>query len=252
MILCLSFVVTIFYSRLSACSYYNFDIYLVSLQNKSTMAVQLNTLKHVNERDKLAVYSWVRNIEKTHKLSQSVPSLVLSMTILYFRDDEIWDDNEYVDRTRDNKEIRGPGNEGSTIYKVSGVNKICPLRKGKYEWDILIKDSFDHPSKWPICIGLLCESTEKVIGAFYFSNGQRATNCHYFGATTYEYGEEYDKNDKISVLLDTSSQKISFKKNDKDQGIAFSFEEIEENSMWELFVSIRAQWWLEIVKFSRY
>ena len=80
---------------------------------------QLNT---IDKRTKYSVYGWMRNEEKALKL-RHIPSMISSMCILYFRDDEIFGvtPNDQV-KLSENKKIitKIDGN-----YSIKNPIEIC-------------------------------------------------------------------------------------------------------------------------------
>lgn len=228
------------------------------------MAAKSKLLENIDERDKLAVHGWMRNVKQNVKLAQNIPSLVSSICILYFQDDEIFDKKGIkVNISTDNKEILGPSGMFAVAYSVKGINKISSLRPGKYEWDIKITD-VEKPRKWPIYIGVACDIDNKHFGGYYLSNGtfdtyqidsEKNTSYPMYSMCNFStrYVEEsvYEKDDKISVCLDLLQDKITFKKNDIDQQFKFKGLQKGENITYRLSVHIRAGAYLEIVKFRR-
>ena len=85
-------------------------------------------LNKVDKRTKYSVYGWIRNNEKSLKLS-NVPSMITSICVLYFRDEEIFDVIS--------KETELSGNK-KMITKISEIiMKICEVMNIIFIWKLV-------------------------------------------------------------------------------------------------------------------
>lgn len=120
----------------------------------------------------------------------------------------------------------------STQLKVKSNNwrliKGTELKeKNKYEWKIKIHSFLGTGNTWGIIIGVANKSHENQVedwlgksnlGWGYVSNGLKIHNSG-IGAI---YGESFGVGDVITCNLDLTRGELSFKKNEKDQKVAFN------------------------------
>jgi hypothetical protein len=96
---------------------------------------------------------------------------------------------------------------------------------GKHSWNIKLKSLVQTGNSWAMIIGVAKKShnMNTYLGAGldgwgYVLNGVKNHNS---GSGSF-YGETYGQGDTITCTLDLSKGELSFKKNGKDLGVAFS------------------------------
>ena len=166
----------------------------------------------------------------------NVPSMIKSICILYFRNDEIFNliKNDEIKLSNNKKIITKIKMDGYHDNANFGIIEIPSKLEAVYAWDInIIKGN--HTS-----IGIASNHIEnKDIthseGSHYvFWKGYKLTR----GNSWKLYGQSFKDGDKISVHLDLKQAKIKLIINGQDQGIAFGNVAKSSNITYRSFVSL--------------
>ena len=186
------------------------------------MAASFKHLSNVGDRTKCSVYGWIRKAEQKLHLS-SIPLLVQSLCILYFREDEIFeiipDDVIPSENHRTITKINEDGWDNNTY----GIEEIPSESSLVCQWDLRIIRCDGEGVGFGISSGRLpngnvVEDDMAGHNYLYWCEGAvyRGTYWREYGNTTYGAG------DVVSMRLNLKrSGTIRFFVNGVDQGIAF-------------------------------
>jgi len=112
----------------------------------------------------------------------------------------------------------------SNNYNFSTVKANVGVQKGQWYYEVTIKSSGTARIGW--CTSVFSpENNYSGLGADENSwsyDGSRRQKCHNETKKAAEtYGDTWNTNDVIGVLVDTESRRISYSRNGKDLGVAF-------------------------------
>lgn len=204
-------------------------------------------LSKVDNRSRYAVHGWIRNVE--HKLQinyipnklSSIPCMVSSICILYFRDDETFDTTSHsVILSSDHKSITKRANHFDWSNNCYGIIEVDSQSQLICQWDLKINRSiYNHG----IRVGLLAtESLNKQIPVsdnyyIYWSHPSSGKKTHHhayyiaddvynrwtgYNGRWFGYGNRFVEDNEVSICLDLKKSEIRFLVNFIDQGIAFT------------------------------
>ena len=204
----------------------------------------LKLLNKIDKTTKYSVYGWIREKEKTLRLS-SIPSGIIAMCILYCRDDEIFHvrNERKISLSVNSKSITKIGNANTNIgwnNNTYGIIEIPSMNNMTYQWDIKIVKVLSRIS---IIIGIasnnipdefIGQSCKSGIYYAFWSHGNKG--AHNIPITI--YGDAFGTNDIISICLDLQKAQIRFSINQNMQKIAFRNIVKSEKVKYRLFVSM--------------
>eukprot|EP01084_Bolivina_argentea_P199656 341603_1 len=175
------------------------------------MEADLKHLSKIVKRTKYTVHGWIRTTEKSSNLC-TTPLLIISLCILYSREDEIFEIiSDDVKLSLDKKSIHKTNNGFNWDNCSYGVNEILSTTNCIYEWILKIKANFKNYHQSGICIGI--SSTKNRNKDFsclsdgfhyvYLNNGNKYQNNNNNNAYNWSnYCNSCGVNDKIGIYLD--------------------------------------------------
>lgn len=190
--------------------------------------------KETSLRNKYACYGWIRETENVLKLAQIVPSMVKVICLLYFRDDEIFDNvNEKGIHLSSNKKVISSKKSyhKSCIFPCLnyGITDIYSIQQTKIQWDLKVNTSNDIRMIPTMLIGIA--NGERIYYLFRYNKiwieGGICRLEHRDGAAKYGSGDKlsdrqewkrYDDGDRVSLHLDLKQKKIKVIVNGFDLG----------------------------------
>eukprot|EP01084_Bolivina_argentea_P060851 111167_1 len=228
---------------------------------------KLQKVNKIDKQTKYTVFGWIREMEKSFKLTH-VPMMLKSICILYYIDDEIFDE-AYVTGswTHLSGMCFGPHCHYGALKINSNSDNIC-------RWDLMIKPS---RSVWRkngsnrITIGISSFLPNMSMNNCYFNcpwfeheydeveenidyyilnqNGcilkkQYDTDefdgrYHWHKWNWFNYGNGFGTNDLVSILLNIEKGEIRFFVNNIDQGIAYKNIKKSNLISYRLFVTLQ-------------
>ena len=214
--------------------------------------MSLKLAKETSLRNKYACYGWIRETENILKLAQIVPSIVKVVCLLYFRDDEIF--NDVIEKggiqLSSNKKVLSLSDYDDKsscnifqhkicIYPCNnyGINEICSTQQTKIQWDLKVND----PTRgwWSATPAILFGIANKHdvdadrihyifqyqkiwishgLCRFYHRNGKYTYSGKYARALGRHKQKIYDDGDRVSLHLDLKQKKIKVIVNGFDLG----------------------------------
>ena len=172
--------------------------------------MSLQKLKSIDKRTKYSVYVWIRNKEKTLGL-RNIPSLISSICILYFRDEEIFNvpviSNKGIKLSKNKKTITKIDEHldcNNNNYGIIGIESDSELI---VQWDLKAIKISDC-----VAIGIASKQfpNKKMehcqdSGCFYYFFYQEAGDVYQMstdGEDTVYSDEHWMNGDKISIKVD--------------------------------------------------
>lgn len=186
-----------------------------------SMSSSWKLLSKIDKKTKYCVYGWVREMEKELKI-QHVPMMISGITILYFRDDEIFNAvTKNVKLSNNNKCITKCGDTGNVIGVGYGIIEVPSMSDMKYKWSFQINKSENSH----VVIGIIDskkninDNDYPVFGVYLITDNDimKSDGVRCFTGT----GARYTNNDIFSLILDLQNMKVDICINDKEQDIAF-------------------------------
>ena len=211
-------------------------------------------LSKIDKLSKYAVYGWVREAEKA--LSDgNVPNMIVSICIIYYHEDEIFDAIHGEVTASKNKKCISRDGWG---YKCNyGIIRIPSISDYKYQWKLKIMKS--NRNDCLIMIGVSaresfhfrpnCDENMQYLYCYDGDKYEQMSHLEKRGAWT-EYGVEFDDGDEITVCLDLKHKQIRFMYNDIDQGIAYENVQVSDDIKYRLCVAIYCGG-VEIIGFAK-
>ena len=209
-------------------------------------------LKKIDKRTQYSVYGWIRNQEKTLRL-RNVPSMISSVCILYFRDDEIFDvigdDIKLSENKKSVTKIEKDRNYANNSY---GIIEISSMSNLIYQWDLKIVQKKKADA---LAVGIASNQIpNKQIendkdGIFYVCGD----HGHIFGDSIDEQIDaKFDTNDIVSIHLDLQKLQISFAINGEKKGSSFKKIQKASEIKYRLVVSLgNTGDCIEIINFTK-
>lgn len=196
--------------------------------------ISLKQLSKIDIRTKHAVYGWIREQEKSLKLS-NIPNMITAVCILFSRKDDVF-------QTFKAKEIKFSTN-GECVkfrdtWKMHTPQKRICIR-GRNE---IISTDINGPKQWDLKIN---ECTGKIgVGIsyndcysyLYFNDARLESYWKYQWDVDCNYGYNFGKGDKISICLDLDRKELKYVLNGVDLGIAFNNIEQRDDVKYKLLV----------------
>ena len=175
----------------------------------------------------------------------NIPMMISGITILFFRDDEIFNEINEGLKLSDNKKCITSVGRVAMVGTVTGYGMIeVPSRSDiKCKWTLKIKEkrSYSH-----VCIGII-DSTKSMDvrcikpGAYLLGGCQNRLyqydTCSKIPGWTSIHGKRYKDNDMISILLDLQKGTTDICINDKKQGIIQNIK-TDDSIKYKLFVDL--------------
>lgn len=177
--------------------------------------------KETSLRNKYVCYGWIRETENILKLAQIVPDMVKVICLLYFRDDEIFDDvNEKGIQLSSNKKVISSKNYICNNLKIInyGITEICSIQQTKIQWDLKVNDR--HMIGVPsLSIGIANNKHDDVDRIYYLFRYNKTWIRLEHRDGTDKYGvtlsgdklsdrqeKIYDDGDRVSLMMEIDSR----------------------------------------------
>ena len=207
-------------------------------------------LNKIDKRTKYSVHGWIRNKEKSLRLT-TIPSMINAICILYFRDDEIFDviNDENVKLSANKKIITKFATRYFVHYNNYGIMEIAPTSNLIYQWDLRIVRCNDT---FGIIFGITSNQKARAFKDGYhfaFSNGKKTKPNEFWQL----YGKKVTTGDIASIHLDFKKGQIKLIINGTDQGIAYgNIDAVSKDIKYRLFVCLNSKNdSVEILNFSK-
>ena len=182
--------------------------------------MSLSEVAQLEYKQQILVYGFMRTIEQINYIPDDLIRLCLSFYLILF--DE-WDNNRTISEYfKINREQNSVTSIASSIKQAFGGTIV---EKGQFQdWKIKVKNDSHTRAGLIVVFGITdidFVSADKAFSrggfGYYSFSGQIFTN-----KGPKDYGKSWDSHDVITMILDMTNNKfgiLSFKINDKDQGI---------------------------------
>ena len=174
-------------------------------------------LSLVDERTKLAVYGWMREVQETLRI-RATPDMIIAICILFFKSDEIFEifDTESIELSSDQKSIKKLKKDW-LFYHSYGRNQIISTTKGQYEWTLSVKSV----TGW-LFIGISSSTDTKqrfetMTGWYVFGSGGSKSKID-ADSSAYSTATSFTTGDKVTITLDLDNEQLKLLVNDIDSG----------------------------------
>ena len=226
------------------------------------MSTLFKKLSKISNKDKDTVNGYIKEIENVLNL-QHIPTMISSMIILFFHDDEVFDIvGKNIKLSDDEKSIikgRVPGLALSSSSSYSacnnyGIIEISSSSSSKnsliYKWDLKIHKVGKKSCSVGVSSVITPNLTAGIAGYnyFYYSNGYLVDRDQLNRDIP-----KYKDGDKISIILNLRDATVLFLANDIDQGIAYKNIKKGDGFVYRLTVSMPCpDNHIEIINFEKY
>ena len=223
------------------------------------MASLIKQFKKVTDRTKYGVFGWIRRAEKELRL-QHIPSMITSIIIVYFGDDDKFDIiGDDMKLSPNKKLLTKRQNDESWHTNGYGMMEISSLSEWSYQWDLRIEMA-PKPNSG-IVVGISSTQTPNIDFesnelAFHYTMMVHSNNMMRIKRSEDRSwrvcGRADQKIQKISIRLDLMEKEIGFFVNDKDRAIVLENVRTDLNMHYRLMASImRIGDSVEILNFAK-
>ena len=210
-------------------------------------------IKNINQRTVDIVFGYIRQCKKSRQFKEIhiIPDLVI-YTILYFyyirEEFGVCGDNLKINKLKDILTCI----EWKNTYKGAYGYIDITIKNIIYIWNFKIL----NVSRQEMFIGI--ESSKNKIHTnqdWIWSKDYYLYDCNNKLWTSHGgnkgYGEKFEKNDELKMIINTNKKTIEYYKNDISLGIAFKDIKITENKIYHMFVSANfANDSIQLINFS--
>ena len=220
------------------------SVHRIDVQVMMSTSFELKTAKQADERSKLLVFGYIRNINDTQQISTNISDLIWIMILIYYMEHEYFDSfGDDLQLSNDKKmvtKIKRDNNWDNNCYgiiEIASTNNNCI-----YEWKFKIKLSSGDCGH--CVIGITAEEHTPNID-FEENDG-----CHYaLSSTGFNYTQKYDwitqcddfsHNDHVTLQLNMAQKEIRYLTDDEDLGIIYKNINHGDDVIYRLFVAINA------------
>ena len=209
------------------------------------MSSFLKKLSKIDDKTKYGVYGWIRKAEQELRC-RHIPLMISNICVLYYYPDEIFQIvSKSVKISDDGKSVIKIANDKWWNNTNYGINEIASNTNNKYQWDFRMK----HLEFRGVMIGIMNSKQICVDKYFYECDAKRVTYAVYGGGKTYDaikqewpWGlsgrRQFKQDDKISMILDLNTSKLTFVINDKIQINAYDNVPKSDHIKYKMFVSL--------------
>ena len=234
------------------------------------MSSFLKRLSKIDDRIKYGVYGWIRKAEQELN-QQHVPLMISSIIILYFHEEEIFDEiTKDLIKSKNDKcvtIVRSTGDIG--VANAFGIITIDSTDYGKYRWDLKMFPvrEMTRGCGYDCIVGITSIEKGKYgdLNRILWNNYE-ATNYLYSGSvgsiyspsrswssssSSSFYGAHMRQN-KISICLDLEKRQMGFIVDGYDRGNVFKHIKVGKDIKYRLVISLRNKNdSIEIVRFQK-
>ena len=184
-------------------------------------------LSKIDSRTKDTVNGWIRNEETLLKLS-NIPSIIKAMSILYYREFEVFHKDLVHEKLQVDDQNKVITNTNRCVGSAFGGNIVIKGRK--YHWRIKVQ-KISNADKYGQRVNIGIIEADKVKGNLnqgwwnlscgysYYSGGRLYHGCQISGQA---YGTAIKSGDIMDVWLDLKDNNtLSYAKNGENYGVAF-------------------------------
>ena len=208
------------------------------------MATLFSKLSEIDNKTKYGVYGWIRKAELELKITH-IPLMISNICILYYFEHEIFDIvSKDVKKSIDGKSITKMNNTWkNTNY---GIIEIESNADNIYQWDFKIKKAMNYN----ILIGIMDSNQLIQDNAYFMCEAKKVSYVQYGGGYTYDTTNqtwpnftrksewEFKQNDKVSMILNLKSSKLTFIINDKVEINAYDNIPKSDDIKYKMFVTL--------------
>ena len=228
------------------------------------MPFDFQSLSKIDKRTKYSVNGWIRKLEQSLQLNHI--SIISDIIILFFRDDEIFDNETGIASnnciiSKDGKTVTRTDkthddNWDNNSYGEIEIPSTEPLI---YKWDLKTCKAVDDDSD-AFRSGILIGVSSDISPDNDFEGRKGYHYCYLHAGSKYDgqnnwnsYGCSYGSNDIVSMEMNLKRAEMRFYVNNQDQGVAYTnIKNDDADVKYRLLVSLYSSGdSVEIVNFSK-